>query len=101
MEYVTCVYYVIQVTPNESSVEDLRLQGTQFKASVNALMKNLLSKSPNYIRCVKVSTLGPVHNESSSNKHLVAKIKIIDSNVKNFEVPLQQAPAHNEPNIFA
>ena len=75
--------------------------GTQFKASVNALMKNLLSKSPNYIRCVKVSTLGPVHNESSSNKHLVAKIKITDSNVKNFEVPLQQAPAHNEPNISA
>ncbi len=29
--------------------------GTQFKASVNALMRNLQSKSPNYIRCIKVS----------------------------------------------
>ena len=40
--------------------------GAQFKASVNALMKNLLSKSPNYIRCVKVSTLVQVYNEPFS-----------------------------------
>ena len=29
--------------------------GYQFRNSVGQLMKNLLSKNPNYIRCIKVS----------------------------------------------
>ncbi|XP_076456187.1 unconventional myosin-Ia-like isoform X9 [Babylonia areolata] len=39
--------------PSEKSLKRPATAGTQFKISVTELMKNLLSKNPNYIRCVK------------------------------------------------
>uniref|UniRef100_A0A8D2IZU9 Unconventional myosin-Ia n=1 Tax=Varanus komodoensis TaxID=61221 RepID=A0A8D2IZU9_VARKO len=39
--------------PEEPSLKRPPTAGFQFKASVNTLMKNLYSKNPNYIRCIK------------------------------------------------
>ncbi|KAL4228653.1 Unconventional myosin-Ih [Mactra antiquata] len=39
--------------PSQKSLKRPPTAGSQFKVSVQALMKNLLSKNPNYIRCVK------------------------------------------------
>ncbi|XP_070174638.1 unconventional myosin-Ia-like [Littorina saxatilis] len=39
--------------PSEKSLRRPATAGTQFKISVTELMKNLLSKNPNYIRCIK------------------------------------------------
>uniref|UniRef100_A0A8C6QRY9 Unconventional myosin-Ia n=1 Tax=Nannospalax galili TaxID=1026970 RepID=A0A8C6QRY9_NANGA len=39
--------------PKEASLKRPPTAGTQFKNSVSVLMKNLYSKNPNYIRCIK------------------------------------------------
>ncbi|XP_054859456.1 unconventional myosin-Ia-like isoform X4 [Eublepharis macularius] len=39
--------------PEKASLKRPPTAGFQFKASVNTLMKNLYSKNPNYIRCIK------------------------------------------------
>ncbi|XP_053408862.1 unconventional myosin-Ib-like isoform X3 [Mercenaria mercenaria] len=39
--------------PSQKSLKRPPTAGSQFKASVQELMKNLLSKNPNYIRCIK------------------------------------------------
>ncbi|KAK7488188.1 hypothetical protein BaRGS_00020630 [Batillaria attramentaria] len=39
--------------PSEKSLKRPATAGSQFKVSVTSLMKNLLSKNPNYIRCIK------------------------------------------------
>ncbi|XP_078287367.1 unconventional myosin-Ib-like isoform X2 [Rhinoraja longicauda] len=39
--------------PRKTSLKRPPTAGSQFKASVNVLMKNLLAKNPNYIRCIK------------------------------------------------
>ncbi|XP_060583584.1 unconventional myosin-Ia-like isoform X6 [Ruditapes philippinarum] len=39
--------------PTQKSLKRPPTAGSQFKASVQELMKNLLSKNPNYIRCIK------------------------------------------------
>ncbi|KAJ8307514.1 hypothetical protein KUTeg_015598, partial [Tegillarca granosa] len=39
--------------PSEKSLKRPATMGSQFKASITELMKNLLSKNPNYIRCIK------------------------------------------------
>uniref|UniRef100_A0A7M4EUK2 Unconventional myosin-Ia n=1 Tax=Crocodylus porosus TaxID=8502 RepID=A0A7M4EUK2_CROPO len=39
--------------PKKASLKMPPTAGFQFKASINTLMKNLYSKNPNYIRCIK------------------------------------------------
>ncbi|XP_065920501.1 unconventional myosin-Ia-like [Dysidea avara] len=39
--------------PDKGTMKRPITTGTQFKTSVTALMKNLLTKNPNYIRCIK------------------------------------------------
>lgn len=48
--------------PSEKSLKRPATAGSQFKISVTELMKNLLSKNPNYIRCVKPNNLKAADN---------------------------------------
>ncbi|GFR66958.1 unconventional myosin-Ia-like [Elysia marginata] len=45
--------FMLKGRPSEQSLKRPATTGSQFKLSVTELMKNLSSKNPNYIRCIK------------------------------------------------
>ncbi|XP_065183961.1 unconventional myosin-Ia-like [Sycon ciliatum] len=49
--------FFIEGDPENKSLKRAPTAGYQFKASVSELMKNLTSKNPNYIRCIKPNDL--------------------------------------------
>ena len=71
------IIFFIAGDPNCQTKKRPQTTGYQFRISVAELMKNLLSKNPNYIRCIKPN------DTKEPNKYIMLISKISLWTVKN------------------
>jgi myosin I len=70
----------IQGNPRRATLRRPATAGSQFKVSVNALMKNLSTKMPHYVRCIKPNDLKQANlSEAALVQHQVRYLGLMEN----------------------